>query len=443
MKRPKSSLFLAALPLLGAAADQQTASQSQPPPQKRQVRRYPKWLQPVVQLSHQYAHFDEAKGVAVEQKFRNMATILELHKIDDYMSQIIHTDPFFEPVRDKCLLKYEWCAEMASLGLCPPDNMGIGDYNAIGQCPDGPATFMENNCAPACRMCHLLSYETRCPVDQEETKKENVFQKPGDINRMFERILNNEALERDFGPVIARSRPGGDPNNSSIINGPYIITIDNFLTEDECAVLRYHGSNTGEGFSRSNTGDGKYRSSSRDIRTSSTNWCRDGCHEDPIVQYVHRRIELLTGIPQENFEYLQILQYNEGEYYRVHHDYNAKELERPQGVRLLTVFLYLSNVEEGGGTYFNELNSVDNNLGTQSIPGTGGEVTIRPKLGRAVIWSSVLDANPEQPDRRARHGAEVVIKGTKYGANAWIHSRNYKLPYSKTCHDEQVISINV
>ena len=370
-----------------------------------------------------------------------MATILELHKINEYMSEVVHTDPFFEAVRDKCLLKYEWCAEMASLGLCPPNNMGIGDYNAIGQCPDGPATFMENNCASACQMCHVLSYETRCPVDKEKMRQENVFQKPGDLNGMFERILSDAVIERDFGPVIAHSRPGGDPGNSTIIDGPYIITIDNFLTEEECTVLRNHGNNSGEGFVRSNTGDGKYMSSSRDVRTSSTNWCRDGCHEDSIVQGVHRRIEMLTGIPQENYECLQILRYSEGQYYRVHHDYNVKELARPQGVRLLTVFLYLSSVEEGGGTYFNELKSVDTNIGTESIPGTGGEVTINPKLGRAVIWPSVLDIDPEQPDRRARHGAEVVIRGTKYGANAWIHSRNYKTPYFNTCHDEPLVSM--
>jgi prolyl 4-hydroxylase len=78
-----------------------------------------------------------------------------------------------------------------------------------------------------------------------------------------------------------------------------------------------------------------------------------------------------------------------------------------QGVRILTVFLYLSDVEEGGGTNFPELN-----------------MTVQPKRGRAVIWPSVLDAFPHQPDLRTNHQALPVIKGLKYGANAWLHQRD-------------------
>jgi hypothetical protein len=41
-----------------------------------------------------------------------------------------------------------------------------------------------------------------------------------------------------------------------------------------------------------------------------------------------------------------------------HHDYIEHDIERPQGVRILTVFLYLNDVEEGGGTNFPLLNTV-------------------------------------------------------------------------------------
>lgn len=68
------------------------------------------------------------------------------------------------------------------------------------------------------------------------------------------------------------------------------------------------------------------------------------------------------------------------------------------------VFLYLSDVEEGGGTRFNSQ-----------------KITVQPKQGRAVIWPSVLDEDPNKKDSRTGHEALPVIKGVKYAANAWVH----------------------
>lgn len=48
-------------------------------------------------------------------------------------------------------------------------------------------------------------------------------------------------------------------------------------------------------------------------------------------------------------------------------------------------------------------------------------VQVKPKRGRALVWPSVLDENPEDQDIRTNHAAAPVIKGKKYAANAWIH----------------------
>mmetsp|Transcript_19726 Transcript_19726/g.43916 ORF Transcript_19726/g.43916 Transcript_19726/m.43916 type:complete len:489 (-) Transcript_19726:224-1690(-) len=430
------------------AEQQQQQPQQQPAKkntQQQQVVRYPKWLSTAVKISQQYGQYNPQTNTVVQQKIRNFPTILKLHEIDNYMSKVVHADPSHASVRDECVLKHEYCAEAASgyqdgSSICPPGGKNIFEMNADGLCPDGAGTFMANNCAAACGMCHTLSYESRCAVDgnSEEVKRHDFFRGSGELHDMFERMIHNEELQRLYGPMTVHSRPGGDPTNETdVFDGPYIVTYDEFLTPEECEVLRHHGANTGDGFTRSSTGTSKHVSDSRaTVRTSSTNWCRDGCHDDPVVQNIHRRIETLTGIPEDNYEYLQILRYEEGQYYKIHHDYNKMEPDRPQGVRLLTVFLYLSDVEEGGGTRFNELNTVGDNIGDESIPGTGGERTILPKMGRAVIWPSVVDSDPNLPDRRARHGAETVVKGVKYGANAWIHQRSYKESFLRACHDD-------
>ena len=81
------------------------------------------------------------------------------------------------------------------------------------------------------------------------------------------------------------------------------------------------------------------------------------------------------------------------------------------GPRILTFFLYLSDVEEGGET---------------SFPNLG--LSIKPKKGRALLWPSVLDGNMEHRDENTYHEAKPVIKGRKFAANSWIHLYDYVKP---------------
>ena len=63
----------------------------------------------------------------------------------------------------------------------------------------------------------------------------------------------------------------------------------------------------------------------------------------------------MTGIPQNNYESFQILEYQEGQFYRSHHDSSGKNKDKATGHRILTFFLYLNDVEEGGETRFTSL----------------------------------------------------------------------------------------
>jgi prolyl 4-hydroxylase len=58
---------------------------------------------------------------------------------------------------------------------------------------------------------------------------------------------------------------------------------------------------------------------------------------------------------------------------------------------------------------------------------------VQPKKGRAVIWPSVLDYPPHAKDYRTSHQALPVIKGEKYGANAWLHMRDVRGPHERGC----------
>jgi prolyl 4-hydroxylase len=162
--------------------------------------------------------------------------------------------------------------------------------------------------------------------------------------------------------------------------------------------------------------DGTFEDDVNSGRTSLNAWCDKLCYNDTLAKQVMARIEDITNIPEVNSEYLQLLKYDVGQYYQQHHDYIEIQVDRQPGVRILTVFLYLNDVEEGGGTNFPLL-----------------DLTVMPKKGRALIWPSVLDSNPNRKDGRTDHQALPVKKGIKYGANAWVHLRDFKTPDSNGC----------
>jgi prolyl 4-hydroxylase len=140
------------------------------------------------------------------------------------------------------------------------------------------------------------------------------------------------------------------------------------------------------------------------------------CAQDPTVQKVMNRIATITGIGETNYEHLQILRYEKGQYYKTHNDFIDYQQNRSSGARLLTFYVYLSDVDEGGGTKFPHLN-----------------LTVSPKKGRAVLWPSVLNHDPNSKDNRTNHAALAVNQGIKYGFNAWIHQRDFKSSHERNC----------
>lgn len=79
--------------------------------------------------------------------------------------------------------------------------------------------------------------------------------------------------------------------------------------------------------------------------------------------------------------------------------------------------MYLSDVEEGGGTDFPDLG-----------------ITVMPKKGRALLWPSVYNSATKTDDDRTRHQALPVEAGTKFAANGWIHLFDYQTPQATGCN---------
>lgn len=280
---------------------------------------------------------------------------------------------------------------------------------------------MTTNCAPACHTCHLIDYDNRCPPLPEGTLP---ALEAGDLDAMFMRIVStapgnqtDTSANPDMPPYTVHVHSSPEENGR-----PWVITFDNFLTENEVEKLIQHGYE--EGYKRSEdvgrkNADGSYGSVQSTGRTSENAWCsgNKGCRQKEVPKRIMDRISAVTGIPTDNNEDFQILKYEPSQFYNTHHDYIEHQASRNCGPRILTFFLYLSDVEEGGGTDFPDL-----------------DITIMPKRGRALLWPSVLNDDPMKKDGRMRHQALPVEKGLKYAANAWIHMYDYLTPQLSGCN---------
>jgi len=314
-----------------------------------------------------------------------------------------------QKVLDSCLNRHDLCSFWA----------------AIGECEVNPG-YMITNCAPSCFSCDKIDFETRCPPRTTNPEKYVPGLLPGGLNTMFDNIIEegrsdmtNYTVDIHMGPKSFTSKWDED---AEIPDGPWVVTFDNFLSDEECDRLIQLGYETKDGYQRSlDVGevkfDGSFDGMESKTRTSANAWCSEKCRDDPTASVVMERLANVAGIPSRNSEDFQLLNYDVGQFYREHHDYIELQKDRQCGPRILTFFLYLSEVEAGGGTAFPTLNNL----------------TVVPKKGRALLWPSVLDENPLESDGRTRHEALTVWAGKKYAANAWIHLFDYLTPQGTGC----------
>jgi prolyl 4-hydroxylase len=317
-----------------------------------------------------------------------------------YMNDVVAVNKTYDKVRDSCKNRDEFCAF----------------YAVNGQCDAWPT--MKFRCAPVCESCEQIDFDIRCKLNPDAV--DALY--PGDLDRLYESITTNPAFDQYGVKVLSRPSyaPGDTAETADYQLGPWMVVFENALTDEEADIFIELGSKVGYTKSVTNTGakekDGTITAIGDTRRTSTTAWCQLDCAEDPTVLRVMNRIETITGIAETNYEAIQILKYEKDQFYRRHTDYAVDHRTRAPGVRILTFYVYLSDVDEGGGTHFPELN-----------------VTVAPKKGRAVLWPSVLNEDPNSREDRTYHEALTVGRGVKYGFNAWIHQRDFKSAGKRGC----------
>mmetsp|Transcript_24376 Transcript_24376/g.54970 ORF Transcript_24376/g.54970 Transcript_24376/m.54970 type:complete len:292 (+) Transcript_24376:154-1029(+) len=126
-----------------------------------------------------------------------------------------------------------------------------------------------------------------------------------------------------------------------------------------------------------------------------------------------RAAKLLDVLPSQ-VEPIQLIRYEPGQFYKVHHDhsgyYEGNNQTGPKGEdRPITMLLFLSEVESGGNLRFPK-------LGLEFIP----------RIGDAVAWSNVDAENLADPDMV--HEGMPPKSGSKLAANIWVRTEPFDSP---------------
>lgn len=250
-------------------------------------------------------------GAVLDQDYGVEQLVPEEHQdeIEEAMEDMfeyfdgIREDPETSPIKlemlSKCQNKDESCAI----------------WKVEGECEGNP-DFMRIKCPAICQNCSLVSLEERCPLDLDVP----MVWGPGDLNKMFVNITTGSEFQKYQVNVL--SRPdyiNGDTEETANYKiGPWVVTLDNFLSNEEADRMVQLGSE--EGYEQSaDVGemnpDGTFENDINTDRTSINSWCRTVCYEDPTAKKVMQKIEEVSGIPEANSEFIQMLKYDVGQFY--------------------------------------------------------------------------------------------------------------------------------
>jgi len=204
---------------------------------------------------------------------------------------------------------------------------------------------------------------------------------------------------------------------------PLIYRVRGFLSSEEADHIV--GKGTQKGLFKSSISSVDYGSSQdASSRSSQQVWLEA---EDAILKAVDRRALSLLRLPASHMEPTQVLLYEPGQRYDGHHDFFPPDgyVNQPQMMamldggrrnRMATLFWYLSDVEEGGETFFPFGNGTRRYY--QNYRDYSGGLRVSARRGDAVLFYSMLGNG--DLDHTSLHAGLAVEKGVKWSANKWF-----------------------
>lgn len=298
-----------------------------------------------------------------------------------------------------------------------------GCSDEISRCHDIPELFADDGvtcrwplaelCLRTCGQCPLVQAARQCMSLDEE---------------MDDRLRQDEFIDwaRFFEGITSANTTESYLQGARILNRetPWVAEFPNYLTEAEADELIQIARHKGYRI------EDEHPKHIRDVNV--TNCDSIQCMRQPIVTELYRRVSEFMGFHPNNFESMEFIDYSPGQHYVWHADeYSWKEpvkdpLAVLAGPRLLTMFHYLSDVEDGGQTAFA---GADSSGRTQRL-------AVTPQKGKMILWAN-MQPNWRFSDPAAVHSALPVRRGRKLAGTLWIHASGFRVPElyaGRACH---------
>lgn len=207
---------------------------------------------------------------------------------------------------------------------------------------------------------------------------------------------------------------------------PLVFRIEEFLTDAECALIIElslpHLKPSSVALMDKDKGK-----KATEWRTSSTYFLSTHAHAQ--LHVIDRRVEQLTKVDKSHFEEAQVLRYEINQKYDAHHDFFSPHAYRENAAilesihhghknRMITVFWYMSDVEEGGETGFPRAGGLPR---PSSFVGCHQGLKVKPKKRSVVVFYSLLPNG--EPDEYSLHGGCPVVQGEKFAVNKWVWNK--------------------
>ena len=269
---------------------------------------------------------------------------------------------------------------------CSDAHAACPRWASDGHC-DELSDFMDSECALSCGRCDGAA---SADVDPCEPVPDAVG--PGAISSAF---ATAAAMGR-FSPRM-------------VSDDPPVVVLDEFVGRDEAAEIAALSESVGFRASGSSCG---HKELCNSASVSCVPMSGGDCWAHRQMRELENRMLQVLQVPATNCEPLRFFRYFEGETFGLHHDAEGQifEADTVGGPRVWTLYVFLSE-PEGGGGHFN-------------LPRLN--VSIAPKVGRAVLWPHLRDDDLMTPDERTAHEGAPVGGGVKYGVNLHAHRNNVR-----------------